>query len=91
MLIVVVITSVAATVECILILKCITDNVRFSPDKHPRFLLNFPYWIVLSALGTIFAIIGCVVTIVVYHKSRNEDFQRKTTTVDFEIPLTVVE
>lgn len=82
---------IAATVEFILILCFIMQNVRhylFEPSDR-RTLFSFS--IVLSALGIVFAIIGCVDSIVVYHKSREEDLKRKYFTMDHVIPLTDVE
>lgn len=89
--IVVIIIPVAATVKSILILNYIMYNVRFSLYAKDYGTLSFPYSILLSALGTVFAFIGYVVSIVGYNKSRDEDFQRKNTIMDHEIPLTVEE
>lgn len=95
MFIVVIITPVAATVECILILFFITINVRLSLYESLYYirLSQFPYSIVLSALGTVFALIGCVISVAVYHKSRDEEIQRKISTMGhvIHVPLTVVE
>lgn len=77
MLAVVILTSIAATVECILVLQFLIANARIAFAEHNDMWLNFPYSIVLSTLGIVFAIINCFVSVVVYHNSREEDFQRK--------------
>eukprot|EP00105_Crassostrea_gigas_P033896 XP_019918044.1 PREDICTED: uncharacterized protein LOC105348627 [Crassostrea gigas] len=89
----VIITTVAATVECTLLLQYIIDNVisYYDQDKYPGFRVYFPYSVLLSAIGTVFVILGCVFSVVVYHKSRDEDLQKKISTVDHDISLSVVE
>lgn len=77
MLTVVILTPVAATVECILVLQFLIANVRIAFAEHNDMWLNFPYSIVLSTLGIVFAIITCFISVLVYHTSREEDFQRK--------------
>lgn len=83
----------AATVECTLLLQCIIDNVisYYDQDKYPGFRVYFPYSVLLSAIGTVFVILGCVFSVVVYHKSWDEDVQKKISTVDHDISLSVVE
>lgn len=77
MLIVVILTPVAATVECILVLQFLITNVRIAFAEHNDMWLNFPYSIVISTLGIVFAIITCFISVVVYHNSREEEFHRK--------------
>lgn len=91
MFIFVIITPVAATLECILILSYILGHISFSLAGRSEFLLNVPYSIVLSGLGTVSALIGCVIGVVVYRKAREEDFQKKYFTMDHVIPLTTTE
>lgn len=87
----------AATVECILLLRFIIGNVMNYynqdklQDKYKGFRVYFPYSVLLSAIGTVFVILGCVFSVVVYHKSRDEDLQKKISTVDHDISLSVVE
>lgn len=60
-------------------------------DKYRGFRVYFPYSVLLSAIGTVFVILGCVFSVVVYHKSWDEDVQKKISTVDHDISLSVVE
>lgn len=63
----------------------------YDQDKYKGFSVYFPYSVVLSAIGTVFVILGCVLSVVVYKKSRDEDLQKKISTVGHDISLSVVE
>lgn len=81
----------AVTVECTLILQSTIENVRMYYNQEKGYKRHFPYSILLSAIGTVVAILGCVISVVVYHKSQNEDVQRKMSTRSHEISLYVEE
>lgn len=81
----------AATVECILILQFTIANVRHYYNQDKGFKIRFPYSVLLSAIGTVFAILGCITSVIVYHKSQNEDAQRERSTRSHEISLFVEE
>lgn len=81
----------AATVECTLILQLTIENVRNYYNQEKGYKIHFPYSVLLSAIGTVVAILGCVISVVVYHKSQNEDVQRKMSTRRHEISLYVEE
>eukprot|EP00105_Crassostrea_gigas_P033893 XP_019918041.1 PREDICTED: uncharacterized protein LOC105348626 [Crassostrea gigas] len=87
----IIITTVAATVECTLILQLTIENVRNYYNQEKGYKIHFPYSVLLSAIGTVVAILGCVISVVVYHKSQNEDVQRKMSTRRHEISLYVEE
>lgn len=91
MFIAIIITTVAATVECSLILQFTIGNVMYYYNQDEGFKIHFPYSVLLSAIGTAFAILGCIISVVVYHKSQNEDAQRKRSTRSHEISLFVEE
>lgn len=69
---------IAATLEGVLILEMILANIRFISlmPLEEKLRWYFPYSILLSGLGTLFAIVSWVVAFVVHHvQSRKQDCQ----------------
>lgn len=75
---VIILLPVAATLEGVLILEMILANIRFISlmPLEEKLRWYFPYSILLSGLGTLFAIVSWVVAFVVHHvQSRKQDCQ----------------
>lgn len=73
---VIIILPVSATLEGDLILEMMLANIRvsnlpFSENTE----LYFPYSILMSGLGTLFAIVGWVMAFVMYYTTRNQGSQ----------------
>lgn len=68
--------SIAAKLEPVLILEMILVNIRASYMPFSENTgLYFPYSILMSGLGTLFAIVGWVMAFVMYYTTRNQGSQ----------------
>lgn len=82
---VVIIIPVAATLQCVLILPAALINIIYAS------IVNFPYSILLSGLGTLFSIVAWVICVIVYNNERKRESENQRHRMDQTDPLPLSE